>query len=66
MIEAVIRFLIGLCVLVAAVWLVLWVLGSIGVALPLVIVRIIWIIVALIALLMLFRLLRPYSGNWLP
>jgi len=66
MIEAVIRFLIGLCLLVAAVFLVLWVMASIGIAIPYMVVKIIWVIVALIAILMLVRLLRPYSGNWLP
>ena len=66
MIEAVIRFLIGLCLLVAAVFLVLWVMSSIGIAIPYMVVKIIWVIVALIAILMLVRLLRPYSGNWLP
>ena len=66
MVEAVIRFLIGLCLLVAAVYLVLWVLGAIGLAIPTIIVRIIWVVVALIALLWLFRLLRPHTGNWLP
>ena len=66
MIEAVIRFLIGLCLLVAAVFLVLWVIAAIGLAIPAMVVKILWIVVALIALLWLFRLLRPYAGNWLP
>lgn len=66
MIEAVIRFLIGLCLLVAAVYLILWVIGALGLMIPAVVIRIIWIIVALIALLWLFRLLRPYAGQWLP
>lgn len=66
MIESVIRFLIGICLLVAAVYLVLWVLTAIGLLIPAMVVKIIWIVVALIALLWLFRLLRPYAGNWLP
>lgn len=66
MIESVIRFLIGLCLLVAAVYLVIWVIGALGLAIPGMVVKIIWIVVALIALLWLFRLLRPHAGGWLP
>lgn len=66
MVEAVIKFLIGLCLLVAAVYLVLWVLGSLGLAIPGMVVKIIWIVVVLIAVLWLFQLLRPHAGNWLP
>jgi hypothetical protein len=66
MIEAIIRALIGLCLLVAGVFLILYVVAAIGLALPAMVVKIIWIIVALIALLWIFRLLRPYAGNWLP
>lgn len=66
MIEAVIRALIGLCLLVGAVFLVLWVLSSLGIALPAMVVKIVWLVVALIAVLILVRLLRPYVGGWVP
>ncbi len=66
MIEAVIRALIGLCLLVGAVYLILWVVAALGIALPAMVVKIVWIIVALIAILMLVRLLRPHAGGWLP
>lgn len=66
MFEAVIRALIGLCLLVAVVFLIFWVLAGLGLAIPAMVVHIIWIIVALIALLILVRLLRPYIGNYLP
>jgi hypothetical protein len=66
MIEAVIRGLIAICLAVAAVVLILWVLAQLGIALPSMVVKILWIIVALIVLLWLFRLLRPHAGGWLP
>lgn len=66
MVEAVIRALIYILCLVACVFLILWVFSSIGIGLPAMVVKIIWIIVALLALLVLFRLLRPHAGNWLP
>ncbi len=66
MIEAVIRALIYILVLAAAVFLVLWVMSIIGVALPVMVVQIIWAIFALVCVLVLFRLLRPHAGNWLP
>lgn len=66
MIEAVIRALIGLCILIACVFLVLWVLAQLGIALPAMVVKVIWIVVALIAILYIVRLLRPHAGGWLP
>jgi hypothetical protein len=60
MVEGVIRGLIILCVLVAAVFIVLWVIGQLGLAIPSMVVTIIWIIVALIALLILWRIVSPY------
>lgn len=66
MIEAVIRALIYVLCLVACVFLVVWVLAEIGLGIPPMVVKILWIIVALVAILILFRLLRPHAGNWLP
>jgi hypothetical protein len=66
MVEAVIRFLVTVCLIALCVFLVLWVFASVGIVLPPVVVKIIWIIVALVAVLFLIRLLRPYWGNYIP
>ena len=52
-----ITLLIYICILVAVVYLVFWVLTSIGVPLPDQVVKIIWIIVALLVILWLLRAL---------
>ncbi|TXH32071.1 MAG: hypothetical protein E6Q98_25805 [Rhodospirillaceae bacterium] len=66
MLEAVIRFLITMCLIALCVFLVIWVLGAIGIVLPAMVVKIIWIIAALVAVLFLVRLLKPYWGNYFP
>lgn len=66
MVEAVIRTLIGLCLLVLAVFLILWVLAQIGIVIPAMVVKILWVIAALIAILLIVRALRPFAGGWLP
>lgn len=60
--EGVIIALIQLCVLVAIVYVVFWVIGQLGIALPPQVVNIVWIIVALVALLFLFRNVLPGLG----
>lgn len=57
MLETVITLLIYICVIALVVYLVLWVLESIGVALPPMVVKIIWVIVILLVVLLLFRAL---------
>jgi len=51
MLASVIVLLIYICILALVVYLVLWVLESIGVPLPAMVIKIIWIIVALLAIL---------------
>jgi hypothetical protein len=51
--------LIQICLVVAVVYVVLWVLSSLGIELPAMIVKIFWIIVALIILLLLYRMIAP-------
>jgi hypothetical protein len=63
MIEAVITLLIYICVLALVVYLVIWVLEIVGIALPPKVIQIIWVIVALIALLMIVRVLLPHIGK---
>jgi len=55
MIESVIIALIYLCVIIAVVWLVIWVLGQLGIPIPAMVMKIIWVIVVLLALLYLWR-----------
>lgn len=52
MLTAVISLLIYICIFALVVYLVLWVLGAIGVALPAPVVKIIWVIFALVVLLL--------------
>jgi len=63
MIEAVIRALIAICVVALAVFLIIWVLGALGLALPAMVVKILYIIAALIAVLILWRILSPVIGG---
>lgn len=66
MIEAVIRGLIGICLIVLAVSLTIWVLGQLGLTLPAFVVKILWVIAVLLIILWLVRLFRPYWGGWVP
>jgi hypothetical protein len=56
-VESVITLLIYVCLLVLCAYLVIYVLGALGVALPPKVVQIIWIIVMLIVVLMIVRML---------
>ncbi|MER9196414.1 hypothetical protein NKI13_24535 [Mesorhizobium australicum] len=56
MIEAIISLLIYVCVLALVIYVVIWILGQIGIALPPQVIKILWIIVTLIVLLMLVHL----------
>ena len=61
-----IRSLIFICLLALAYFLVMWVLGVIGLALPHIVQTIIGVIFVLVALLILYNLWAPYLGriNW--
>ncbi len=63
MVESVIWLLIYICLLVGVAWLVLWVLGQIGVPLPPRVVQIFWVIVVLLVILLLWRMLSPVMGH---
>lgn len=62
LIEAVIQLLIYIAVLCLVVYLILWVLSLIGVPLPEQVIKIVWVIVALIAILLILRVLLPAAG----
>jgi len=65
MLESVITFLIYICVLAIVIYLIIWVLRDVlGLPLPDVVIKILWVIVALIAVLFLVRLVLPgISGH---
>lgn len=65
LVESIIMLLIQVCVLVVVAYLVIWVLGILGVSLPPRIVQIFWVIVILIVVLLLYRALGPaiYGGR---
>ena len=58
--------LIIIAVVALLVWLIIWVLGQIGVPLPAQVVKIIWVIFALIVVLILLKALLPAAGIRLP
>jgi len=59
--------LIYLCIFVGVCYLVLWVLGQLGISLPPMIVKIFWVIVALCVLLYLVQMVLPsLAGGHLP
>lgn len=62
MIESVILGLIYLCLLVICVYLIIWVLQQIGIAIPENVMKIIWVILVLVAVLILVRTVLPGMG----
>jgi hypothetical protein len=66
--EALIRALIYLCCIALAFFLCLWVLAELGVALPAMVITILKVIFVLVAILILVRLFMPFMGGftWFP
>lgn len=65
MLGSVISFLISICVLALIVYLVLWVLTDvIGLPIPAKVVQILWVIVALIAILWLSQMVLGGGGGF--
>lgn len=63
MIESVITLLIYICLVAIVIWLVLWVLENAGLAPPPQVVRLVWVIGALIVLLIFARMFLPLIGH---
>jgi len=59
MVESVIMLLIYICLVVGLVWLIIWVLGQIGVPLPDMVIKVAWVIAVLIIILLIYRMLAP-------
>jgi hypothetical protein len=66
MVERVIYGLIYLCGLALAFYLILWVLGAIGIVLPHMVVVILGVVLVLVAILILWRLFAGSSIPWWP
>ncbi len=65
--EAVVKALIFICLVVLAYYLIFWVLGTIGLAVPIMVQHIVLVIIILIAVLILARLFWPFlSQPWFP
>jgi len=64
MFGALIRALIYLCVIALCFFLVLWVLGELGIMLPAMVIVILKVIFVLIALLVLYQLLWPLMAGY--
>ena len=66
MIERVIRALIYLCVIAICYYLIIWVLGVLGIHIPAQILTIMMVIFALVAILVIIRLFYPWfqEQNW--
>jgi hypothetical protein len=61
--EALIRALIYLCVIALCFFLSLWVLGELGIMLPAMVITILKVIFILVAILILVRLFAPFVTN---
>ncbi len=59
MFESLVMLLIYICLVVGGAFLVIWVLGQIGVPLPAQVIKIGWVIVALIVILLLYKMMAP-------
>ncbi len=67
MVESIILLLIYIALVVGLAWLVLWVLGQLGVSIPPPVVKVFWIIVVLVIVLIFWRLVGPsLSAGHLP
>ena len=64
MLESIITFLIYLCVIAIVIYLVIWVLRDVlGLPIPAKVIQILWVILALVALLFLIRLFPGFGGR---
>ena len=64
MLASVITFLIYLCFLAIVIYLIIWVLRDvIGLPIPAKVIQLLWVIVALIAILWLVQMVLPGGGG---
>ncbi len=67
-VEAVIRALLYICGLALVFYLVIWVLGAIGLHVPYMVQNVLVVMLVLVAILILVRLFWPLAAgaNWFP
>lgn len=63
MFESVVYLLIGLCLLAIVVFLIQWVLGQLGIAIPARVMQMLWVIVVLVAILFIYKAVAPHIGS---
>ena len=63
MFEAIIMMLIYLCLFAVIVFVVLYVLGQIGIVIPPRVLQLLWVVAALVVMLLIFRMLAPALGG---
>lgn len=66
MFEAFIRFLITILLIALCVFLLIWVLGIIGIHIPGMVMNIIYAIAVLVVILIAYRFFSPYLSGWFP
>ncbi len=66
--EAIIKALLMLCLVMLAYFLIFWVLGTIGIGIPIMVQHIILVMIILIAILILARMFWPFVAGklWFP
>jgi hypothetical protein len=60
---SVLWFLIGLCVLIGIVWVIVWVLGQLGIVIPPMVMKIAMIIIGLLCLIFFLTMLAGSGGG---
>lgn len=63
MVENVIFLLIYIAIMVGLVYLAIWFFGRLGIAIPAMLMNIVWVIVVLIIILLCWRALSPFMGS---
>jgi hypothetical protein len=63
MFEAIIRALLYICGIALCYFLIVWVLGEIGIAIPIMVLHVLMIMLVLVCILVLWRLFSPWFGG---
>jgi hypothetical protein len=63
MVENVIFLLIYIALLVGLIYLVVWTLEHLGIGIPAMLVKVLWVIVVLVVILLCWRALSPFLGG---
>jgi hypothetical protein len=63
MFEAIIRALLYICGIALCYFLIIWVLGEIGIMIPAMVLKILLVMLVLVCILVLWRLFSPFFGS---